>query len=56
MLRWAEGSGIVRLMIHLTKQEQWVVCILAALLLTGWLVKSYRTAHPPKASIQPANP
>jgi hypothetical protein len=24
-----------------------VLCVLAALLLTGWAVRSYRTAHPP---------
>jgi hypothetical protein len=31
----------------LTKQEQMVLCIILGLLLTGWAVKSYRTAHPP---------
>ena len=33
--------------IHLTKQEQWVMFTLATLLLMGWAVKAYRTAHPP---------
>jgi len=37
-------------MIHLTRQEQLVLCVLAALLVTGWAVKSYRTAHPPAAA------
>jgi hypothetical protein len=34
-------------MIQLTKREQWVLFLMAALLLTGWFVKMYRTAHPP---------
>jgi hypothetical protein len=32
---------------RLTKQEQLVICIIAGLLLLGWAVKTYRTAHPP---------
>ncbi len=32
---------------RLTKQEQLVLCIVLGLLLTGWAVKAYRTAHPP---------
>jgi hypothetical protein len=36
----------------LTKQEQLVLCIVLALLLTGWAVKTYRTAHPPAAARQ----
>jgi hypothetical protein len=32
---------------RLTKREQMVLCILLLLLLTGWAVKTYRTAHPP---------
>ncbi len=31
---------------RLTKQEQLVLCIVIGLLLTGWAVKAYRTAHP----------
>jgi hypothetical protein len=42
--------------IHLTKQEQWVLCLVAALLLTGWAVKAYRTAHPPAESSESAKP
>jgi hypothetical protein len=34
---------------HLTKQEQLVLTVLLALLLTGLAVKAYRTAHPPAA-------
>jgi hypothetical protein len=32
---------------HLTKQEQFVLCVVIGLLLTGWAVKTYRQAHPP---------
>jgi hypothetical protein len=34
----------------LTKQEQLVLCIVLGLLLTGWAVKTWRTAHPPPAA------
>lgn len=32
----------------LTRQEQWVLCIVAGLLLTGWAVKAWLEAHPPE--------
>ena len=32
---------------RLTRQEQIVLCVVLGLLLTGWAVKAYRTAHPP---------
>jgi hypothetical protein len=38
---------ILLAVIRLTKQEQLVLCISLGLLLTGWAVKAYRTAHPP---------
>lgn len=38
----------------LTKQEQFVVCLIVGLLLTGLAVKYYRTAHPPMTGSQPA--
>jgi hypothetical protein len=41
---------------RLTKQEQLVLCIVLGLLLTGWAVKTYRTAHPPAATNQQAKP
>jgi hypothetical protein len=41
---------------RLTKQEQLVLCIVLGLLLTGWAVKTYRTARPPAATIQEAKP
>lgn len=41
---------------RLTKQEQLVLCIVLGLLLTGWAVKTYRTAHPAPAVMQKASP
>jgi|GEM_PF-1764382 hypothetical protein len=42
---------------RLTKQEQLVICLAALLLLTGWAVKVWRAAHPPKIqTTAPANP
>jgi hypothetical protein len=41
---------------RLTKQEQLFLIIVLGLLLTGWAVKTYRTAHPPTATIQEAKP
>jgi ABC-type transport system involved in cytochrome c biogenesis permease subunit len=32
---------------RLTKQEQLVICTILGLLLVGWAVKAWRTAHPP---------
>jgi hypothetical protein len=37
---------------YLTKQEQLVLCIVLGLLLTGWAVKTYRTAHPATAPVE----
>jgi hypothetical protein len=42
--------------IHLTKQEQWVLCIVAVLLLTGGAVMAYRAAHPPVPAPRPGQP
>jgi hypothetical protein len=41
---------------RLTKQEQWVLCIVLGLLLTGWAVKTYRTAHPHAGTEQREGP
>jgi hypothetical protein len=44
---------------HLTRQEQIVLCVVLLLLLTGWAVKAYRTAHPaapPPVASGPSNP
>jgi hypothetical protein len=38
----------------LTKQERLVLCMVIALLLTGWAVKSYRMAHPAAAPMEQA--
>jgi hypothetical protein len=35
----------------LTKQELLVLYVVVGLLLTGWAVKVYRTAHPPPAPV-----
>jgi hypothetical protein len=43
-------------MTRLTKQEQLVLCVVLGLLLTGWAVKTYRTAHPPATTAEPAAP
>ena len=43
----ARYIGVVN---FLTKQEQMALCLLLVLLLTGWVVKSYRLAHPPAAA------
>jgi hypothetical protein len=50
---------------RLTKQEQLVLCIVLGLLLTGWAVKTWRTAYftgtkqsegPPPVATQSAKP
>jgi hypothetical protein len=41
---------------YLTKQEQFVLCVVLGLLLIGWVVKAYRVAHPPVAAVQPVTP
>jgi hypothetical protein len=42
--------------IHLTRQEVRVLCLLTLLLLTGLAVKTYRTAHPPASVNELAKP
>ncbi len=41
---------------RLSKQEQLVLCVILGLLLTGWAVKAYRTAHPPAQAETPLKP
>jgi uncharacterized membrane protein YqjE len=41
---------------RLTKQEQMVLCVILGLLLTGWAVKAYRSAHPPVLTAKQATP
>lgn len=38
---------------RLTKREQLVLCIVLGLLLLGWSVKVYRSAHPPTFAVEP---
>jgi hypothetical protein len=40
---------------YLTKQEQMVLCLILALVLAGWAVKTYRTAHPPARAAFPSS-
>ena len=41
---------------YLTKQEQLVLCIIISLLLLGYSVKTYRTAHPPAQPAETSEP
>jgi hypothetical protein len=41
---------------RLTAREQMVLCVILGLLLLGWAVKAYRTAHPPVQAGAPAQP
>jgi hypothetical protein len=34
-------------MLHLTRQQQLVICVGLFLLLTGWAIKAWRTANAP---------
>lgn len=42
-------------MLRLTRQERKVLTLALLLLLTGWAVKAYRSAHPPAGSPAPIN-
>jgi len=41
--------------LRLTKQEQLVLCVVLSLLLVGWAVKAWRTAHPSANPDGPVN-
>jgi hypothetical protein len=43
------GTGYNAIVTFLTKQEQTALCLIIVLLLTGWGVKTWRTAHPAAA-------
>jgi hypothetical protein len=47
---------IARKMKNLTRQEQFVLCLILLLLLTGWAVKVYRTAHAPMMPLTQQSP
>jgi hypothetical protein len=49
-------SGYIDRVNGLTKQEQTVLILVLGLLLVGWAVKYYRTAHPPAPIVQTAAP
>jgi hypothetical protein len=49
-------GGYIDAVNRLTKQEQLFLAVVLGLLLTGWAVKTYRTAHPPTATVQEARP
>jgi len=36
--------------LNLTKQQQTVMCAVLLVLLLGWTVKAWRTAHPPRSA------
>jgi hypothetical protein len=43
-------------MFRLTRQQQLFLCTALFLLLLGWIVKAWRTAHPPSARVSPPVP
>jgi hypothetical protein len=43
----SNGSDKFGEMFKFTKQQQLFLCAVLLLLLTGWAVKAWRTAHPP---------
>ncbi len=49
------GTAYIARVKFLTKQEQMALCLIFVLLLTGWAVKTWRTAHPadPVPVVQP---
>jgi hypothetical protein len=50
------ADGMLSDVNRLTKQEQLVLCIIVGLLLLGWTVKVYRTAHPPSLAAEKSKP
>ena len=52
--RFGEDSNIETAacgaMFKLTKQQQLFLCVVLLLLITGWAVRAWRTAHPPPAA------
>jgi hypothetical protein len=43
-------------MFNLTRQQQLFLCSVLLLLLVGWAVKAWRTAHPPERATISAPP
>ena len=52
----SNGSDRFGAMFKLTKQQQLFLCAVLLLLLTGWAVKAWRTAHPPHHAAGPSVP
>ena len=48
--------GYLESVSRLTKQEQIVLCVVVGLLLSGWMVRAYRQAHPPAVPVETAKP
>ncbi len=38
-------------MVRLTKQEQFVICVVIGLLLVGWATRAWRLAHAPAPAV-----
>ena len=49
MAGWGIPAGRSAAMKYLTEEQQKVLCVILLLLLTGLIVKTWRTAHPPDA-------
>jgi hypothetical protein len=43
-------------MLRLTRQERTVLCVVLFLLLTGWLVKTWRTMQPSAKTVEMLEP
>jgi hypothetical protein len=43
-------------MFNLTRQQQLFLCSILLLLIVGWAVKAWRTAHPPERATTSAVP
>ena len=41
------------IMFNLTRQQQLFLCTVMFFLVLGWVVKAWRTAHPPSARVVP---
>jgi hypothetical protein len=48
--------GTIAPMLRLTRQERTVLCVVLFLLLTGWLVKTWRTMQPPATTVEMPEP
>ena len=51
-----DAVGYLGAVSHLTKQEQLVLCVVVVLLVSGWMVRAYRQAHPKLVPVETAKP